>query len=106
MFLPLGISFGSSKIAMVASLDHVMHFHALTPFRADEWMLYELESPILRGTRGLNHGRIFTRDGRLVASCVQEALVRLRGEEGASGSGGSAPAAAGGPASGASVAHG
>jgi acyl-CoA thioesterase-2 len=59
----------------MASLDHAMWFHR--PFRADEWFLYESESPSASGGRGLATGRFFTRDGRHVASVVQEGLVRL-----------------------------
>ena len=58
-----------------ASLDHAMWFHQ--PFRADEWLLYECYSPVASGARGLATGRFFTQDGRLVATTVQEGLVRL-----------------------------
>jgi acyl-CoA thioesterase-2 len=58
-----------------ASLDHAMWFHQ--PFRADEWLLYECYSPVASGARGLATGRFFTSDGRLVATTVQEGLVRL-----------------------------
>jgi acyl-CoA thioesterase-2 len=54
-----------------------MWFHR--PFRADEWLLYECRSPTASGSRGLATGRFFTRDGLLVATAVQEGLVRLRG---------------------------
>lgn len=57
-----------------SSLDHARWFHR--PFRADEWFLYHLESPIATGERGLADGRVFNRDGRLVASVVQEGLFR------------------------------
>jgi acyl-CoA thioesterase-2 len=57
-----------------ASLDHAMWFHR--PFRADEWLLYDQSSPSASGGRGLAEGRIFTLDGRLVVSVVQEGLVR------------------------------
>jgi acyl-CoA thioesterase-2 len=60
-----------------ASLDHAMWFHG--PFRADEWLLYAQESPAASGARGLAQGRIFRRDGRLVASVVQEGLIRVGG---------------------------
>jgi acyl-CoA thioesterase-2 len=60
----------------VASLDHVMWFHE--PFRADEWLLYAIESPKAHGARGLVRGKVFTRDGRLVASTAQEGLIRKR----------------------------
>jgi acyl-CoA thioesterase II len=57
-----------------ASLDHSMWFHR--PFRADEWLLFDQMSPSSSGARGFNFGNIFTRDGRLVASMTQEALLR------------------------------
>lgn len=60
----------------VASLDHVMWFHR--PFRVDEWLLYAIDSPSAHGARGVVRGRIFTRDGRLVASTAQEGLIRRR----------------------------
>ena len=60
----------------VASLDHVMWFHQ--PFRVDEWLLHVIDSPAAHGGRGLVRGRVFTRDGRLVASTAQEGLIRQR----------------------------
>jgi acyl-CoA thioesterase-2 len=63
-----------------ASLDHAMWFHR--PFRADEWLLYDQVSPTSQGGRGLGNGRIFTRDGRLAVSVIQEGVVRVpRGQE-------------------------
>jgi acyl-CoA thioesterase-2 len=59
----------------VASLDHAMWFHR--PFRADEWLLYDQESPAASGGRGLAIGRIFRHDGTLAVSVVQEGLVRV-----------------------------
>ncbi|MEV8337982.1 acyl-CoA thioesterase II [Leucobacter sp. NPDC077196] len=58
-----------------ASLDHAMWFHR--PFRVDEWLLYELDSPTAQGGRGLAHGRFFDRDGVHVASVAQESMMRL-----------------------------
>jgi acyl-CoA thioesterase-2 len=58
-----------------ASLDHAMWFHR--PFRADEWLLYDQESPSASGGRGLGQGRIYTRDGRLAISVIQEGVVRV-----------------------------
>ncbi|WP_121059329.1 acyl-CoA thioesterase [Microbacterium telephonicum] len=58
----------------VASLDHAMWWHR--PARADEWLLYSQESPSASGGRGLSTGRIFTRDGELVATVAQEIMVR------------------------------
>ncbi|MGP4114452.1 acyl-CoA thioesterase [Streptomyces sp. 4N509B] len=63
-----------------ASLDHAMWFHR--PFRVDEWLLYDTTSPTSQGGRGLAHGRIFTRDGRLAVSVVQEGLMRVPREQG------------------------
>ena len=59
---------------MLASLDHAMWFHG--QFRADEWLLYDQHTPAATGARGLATGRVFTRDGRLAASVVQEGLIR------------------------------
>ncbi|MFI0988174.1 acyl-CoA thioesterase II [Streptomyces exfoliatus] len=58
-----------------ASLDHAMWFHR--PFRADEWLLYDQESPTASGGRGLGQARIFTRDGKLAISVIQEGVVRV-----------------------------
>ncbi|MER7791246.1 acyl-CoA thioesterase II [Streptomyces sp. NPDC097640] len=58
----------------MASLDHAMWFHR--PFRTDEWFLYDQESPIATGGRGLARGRIYDRAGRLLVSVVQEGLFR------------------------------
>ncbi|WP_093772978.1 acyl-CoA thioesterase II [Streptomyces sp. yr375] len=58
-----------------ASLDHAMWFHR--PFRADEWLLYDQESPSAYGGRGLGQARIYTQDGRLAVSVIQEGVVRV-----------------------------
>lgn len=60
----------------VASLDHAMWFHR--PFRADEWLLYEQDSPTAAGARGFNRGLIYNQAGDLVASTTQEGLIRKR----------------------------
>jgi acyl-CoA thioesterase II len=72
--LPHGKSIFSN--VQVASLDHALWFHR--PFRADEWLLYVLDSPSASGARGFNRGAIYTRDGTLVASVAQEGLIRPR----------------------------
>jgi acyl-CoA thioesterase-2 len=59
----------------LASLDHAMWWHR--DGRADEWMLYVQESPSARGGRGLTQGRIYSRDGVLLASVAQEVMVRV-----------------------------
>jgi acyl-CoA thioesterase-2 len=60
-----------------ASLDHALWLHR--PFRADEWFLYDCTSPSASGARGLASGRMFTLDGRHIASAVQEGLLRRVG---------------------------
>ena len=73
---PHGISYYQPDVQM-ASLDHALWFHR--PFRADEWLLYAIDSPSAQGARGLARGQIFSRDGRLVASTAQEGMIRVRG---------------------------
>jgi acyl-CoA thioesterase II len=60
----------------LASLDHAMWFHRT--FRIDEWLLYALDSPSASNARGFTRGNVFTQDGQLVASVVQEGLIRKR----------------------------
>ena len=72
---PHGHSFWQPEM-QVASLDHAMWYHR--DFRMDEWLLYALESPNACKARGLSFGKIYTREGRLVASVAQEALIRYR----------------------------
>lgn len=59
----------------MASLDHAMWFHR--DFRADEWLLYAQDTPSASGGRGLGRGSIFTQDGRLAVTVVQEGLIRV-----------------------------
>ncbi|MEU2629764.1 MULTISPECIES: acyl-CoA thioesterase II [Kitasatospora] len=59
---------------LLASLDHAMWFHR--PFRADEWLLFAQRSPSASDGRGLALGEFYNRDGLLVASAVQETLLR------------------------------
>ena len=70
-----GLAMGKDPV-MLASLDHAMWFHR--PFRADEWFLYDQDSPATSGGRGLARGEIYTHDGKLAVSVVQEGLIRLR----------------------------
>ncbi len=69
-----GVYWGTDKV-LGASLDHAMWFHR--PFRADEWFLYDCASPSASGSRGLATGRFFSHDGSLVATVVQEGLLRV-----------------------------
>jgi len=64
------------KEMFFASLDHAMWFHR--PFRADEWMLYQMDSPSASNRRGFTRGNIFDQEGRLIASVVQEGLMAVK----------------------------
>ncbi|MGB3625317.1 MAG: acyl-CoA thioesterase II [Henriciella sp.] len=70
---PHGLHWINPKL-MTASLDHAIWFHA--PIRADEWLLYSMDSPKAGNGRSFNRGSIYTRDGQLVASTAQEGLMR------------------------------
>ena len=74
VLLRQGVAWGLDPITG-ASLDHAVWFHR--PFRADEWFLYESESPSASGRRGLAAGKSYTRDGRHVATVMQEGLLRI-----------------------------
>jgi acyl-CoA thioesterase II len=75
VLLAHGTSWADGKI-VGASLDHAMWFHR--PFRADRWLLYAQDSPSASGARGLARGEVYTQDGELVVSVVQEGLLRRR----------------------------
>ena len=70
---PHGHSYWESDM-QVASLDHALWFHR--DFRMDEWLLYVMKSPNAYKAKGLNNGKIYTREGKLVASVTQEGLIR------------------------------
>lgn len=70
---PHGMSIMHPDIRM-ATIDHAMWFHR--PFRFDDWLLYCMESPFSGGSRGFARGQIFNRHGELVASTMQEGLMR------------------------------
>ncbi len=71
---PHGISYYQPNVQM-ASLDHALWFHR--PFRADDWLLYAIDSPSAQGARGLARGQVFDRAGHLVASTAQEGMIRV-----------------------------
>ena len=71
---PHGISYYQPNVQM-ASLDHALWFHRA--FRADDWLLYSIDSPSAQGSRGLARGQVYDRQGRLVASTAQEGLIRV-----------------------------
>ncbi|HEX6537314.1 MAG TPA: acyl-CoA thioesterase II, partial [Gemmatimonadaceae bacterium] len=74
--LPHALPYGTPGLQL-ASLDHALWFHG--PFRADDWLLYVMDSPVAGGARGFVRGAVYTREGRLVASVAQEGLMRERG---------------------------
>jgi acyl-CoA thioesterase II len=78
VLLNQGLTWGQGQ-TMGASLDHAMWFHR--PFRADQWLLYAQDTPNASGARGLARGQVFTREGELVVSVVQEGLIRVRRRE-------------------------
>ena len=79
---PHGIPYRDPRL-MMASIDHSVWLHR--PFRADEWLLYVMDSPVAAGARGFTRGTIYSRDGALVASVAQEGLMRIKGFDAASG---------------------
>lgn len=74
-FMPHGLNW-TMKGVTSASLDHAVWLH--DDFDASDWMLYVCDSPWSGNERGFNRGAIFTRDGRRVADCAQEGLIRYR----------------------------
>ncbi|KAL6796960.1 thioesterase-like superfamily domain-containing protein [Trichoderma sp. SZMC 28012] len=77
---------GRPRVGMLVSLDHSIYFHEPKRVRADEWMFSEMESPWSGDGRGLVMQRIYAADGTLLASCVQEGVVRLQQDEAERGS--------------------
>ncbi|MAD18357.1 MAG: acyl-CoA thioesterase II [Alteromonadaceae bacterium] len=70
---PHGVSVRDKNLIM-ATIDHAVWFHH--PFDFDDWVLYCAESPFSGGARGLVRGQFFNRQGKLVASSMQEGLMR------------------------------
>src|SRR5690348_1845125 len=66
---------GGRSVA-AASLDHAVWFHA--PFRFDDWLFYDQSSTWAAGARALCRGLLFDRSGTLVASVMQEGMIRVR----------------------------
>ena len=73
--MPHGVSHWHKNF-QIATIDHAMWFHR--PFRFDDWLLYSTESPTATNGRGLVRGQIFNQQGELVASTVQEGVIRQR----------------------------
>lgn len=72
---PHGLSFAHPKL-QIATIDHGMWFHR--DFRMDDWLLYAIDSPSASNERGLVRGQVFNRQGQLVASTIQEGVIRKR----------------------------
>lgn len=70
-----GVSYTSPSVGMMTSLDHSIWFHK--PTRADEWLLFDKYSPRSINGRSVVLGKIYTRDGCLVATAAQEGIIRL-----------------------------
>ena len=73
---PHGVSMMTPKF-QVATIDHSIWYHR--PFKMDDWLLYAIESPTANNSRGLVRGEIFDRQGNLVASAIQEGVMRFTG---------------------------
>lgn len=73
--LPHGMHW-TTKGMRTASIDHAVWIHE-TP-NVGDWLLYTMDSGWSGGARGFSRGRIFTQDGRLVASTAQEGLIRYK----------------------------
>jgi len=71
--LPHKLEMGN-PLLQLASIDHGMWFHR--PFRADEWLLYACEPVTTCNARGLARGSLYNRNGILVATTIQEGLLR------------------------------
>jgi acyl-CoA thioesterase-2 len=74
---PHGVRMGDPRL-QIASLDHTIWFHR--PFRMDQWLRFEMESPNASGGRGLCLAHVYDSAGALVATLAQEGLIRLRGQ--------------------------
>ncbi|KNC80325.1 hypothetical protein SARC_07316 [Sphaeroforma arctica JP610] len=72
----VGSSFVSPEVRMCCSLDHAMWFNG--DFRADEWMLYEMEGIQFAGGRGVSSGRIYDQEGNMKVHVTQEILIRYK----------------------------
>ena len=67
-----------SRDWLMASIDHAIWYHR--PFRADEWLLYDSHSMSTSNSRGLARASIYDIHGSLVATCIQEGLVRVKAD--------------------------
>lgn len=61
-----------------ATLDHSVWFHSTAV--SDDWLLYDQHGIWTGGGRALCKGSFHTRSGELVATVMQQALLRVRGD--------------------------
>ena len=73
---PAGLHMWNPRVTFMATLDHCIWFHSA--FRVDDWLLYTMESPRATSGRGFCLGRLYDQQGRLVLSCAQEGVVRIK----------------------------
>ena len=76
--LPHGLNWTTPGL-FSTSIDHAMWFH--NDVRVDDWFVYVMDSDWTGGSRGINRGRIYRQDGTLIASAVQEGLLRMTAGE-------------------------
>jgi acyl-CoA thioesterase len=72
---------GRPEVGMMVSLDHTIYFHEPRSLKADEWLFTEMESPWSGDGRGLVMQKIWSSDGTLVATCIQEVCISSRTPE-------------------------
>ncbi|KKA31224.1 hypothetical protein TD95_000812 [Thielaviopsis punctulata] len=65
------------RIGMLVSLDHSIYFHNPEAIKADDWMLTDIHSPFAGDGRGVVISHIYSKEGTLLATCVQEGVTRL-----------------------------
>ncbi|MBA59272.1 MAG: acyl-CoA thioesterase II [Gammaproteobacteria bacterium] len=73
--LPHRGSYVSEKL-QGASLDHSIWFHR--PVNVEGWLMYAMDSPATGNARGYTRGEIYDENGLLIASCIQEGLMRMQ----------------------------
>lgn len=73
---PMGLHMWNPRVSFMTTLDHCIWFHS--PFRVDEWLYYEMESPRATSGRGFSLGRLYDPNGTLVLSCAQEGAIRIK----------------------------
>lgn len=76
-FPAVGPGRGEEAVSMMVSLDHTMYFHNVEAFQVDEWVLSEIQSSWAGNGRGIVQQRMWTKDGKLVATCIQEVSISI-----------------------------